>query len=68
VGLLDGIDDNNNTKAAIKPRRLLIPVGCASAQRKFIIHILAALKDLVEQNKIQLFLNAGDHKAHAGGV
>jgi hypothetical protein len=58
VGLENGVDAAIN----IKPRRLLIPVGGAGAQRKFIIHLLAALKDLVEQNKIQLFLNAGDHK------
>ena len=59
VGLMG---DNNNTTTTIKPRRLLIPVGGAGAQRKFIIQLLAALKDLIEQNKIQLFLNAGDHK------
>jgi hypothetical protein len=62
VGLQGDADGGGDSTVPIKPRRLLIPVGGAGAQRKFIIHLIAALKDLVEQNKIQLFLNAGDHK------
>jgi hypothetical protein len=58
----------NNKAIKIKPRRLLIPVGGAGAQRKFIIHLVAALKDLIAENKIQLFLNAGRPQAHAVGV
>ena len=44
-----------------KPLRLLIPVGGAGAQRTFIIQFVAALAPLVKENKVQLFLNAGDH-------
>ncbi|KAL7572133.1 hypothetical protein ACA910_001765 [Epithemia clementina (nom. ined.)] len=44
-----------------KPLRLLIPVGGAGAQRKFIVHFVEALAPLVKQGKVQLFLNAGDH-------
>ena len=46
----------------VAPRRLLIPVGGAGAQRKFIIGLIEHLQDLVKEGKIQLFLNAGDHK------
>lgn len=47
--------------ATLKPVRLLIPVGGAGAQRKFIIAFVQALADLVKGGKVQLFLNAGDH-------
>lgn len=46
---------------AKKPLRILIPVGGAGAQRKFIIAFVRAMTDLVKQGKVQLFLNAGDH-------
>jgi len=52
----------SSSKDAIKPRRLLVPVGGAGAQRKFIIRMIRALKDYVKNGRIQLFLNAGDHK------
>jgi len=45
-----------------KPLRILIPVGGAGAQRKFIIQFVKALAPLVQSNQVQLFLNAGDHK------
>lgn len=45
-----------------KPRRILIPVGGAGAQRKFIVQFVEALEPFVKQGKVQLFLNAGDHK------
>jgi len=48
--------------ADIKPRRILIPVGGAGAQRKFIVQFVEALKPFVKTGKVQLFLNAGDHK------
>jgi len=48
--------------AAKKPIRILIPVGGAGAQRKFIIHFVQALSPLVKDGKVQLFLNAGDHQ------
>eukprot|EP00554_Chaetoceros_debilis_P002774 CAMPEP_0194087082 /NCGR_PEP_ID=MMETSP0149-20130528/23754_1 /TAXON_ID=122233 /ORGANISM="Chaetoceros debilis, Strain MM31A-1" /LENGTH=544 /DNA_ID=CAMNT_0038770349 /DNA_START=176 /DNA_END=1810 /DNA_ORIENTATION=+ len=44
-----------------KPRRILIPVGGAGAQRKFIVKFVRSLAPLVKANKVQLFLNAGDH-------
>jgi hypothetical protein len=44
-----------------KPLRLLVPVGGAGAQRKFIIGMVKALAPLVQSGKIQLLLNAGDH-------
>lgn len=44
-----------------KPVRLLIPVGGAGAQRKFIIKLVEALASYVKNGKVQLFLNAGDH-------
>lgn len=47
--------------SAYKPRRILIPVGGAGAQRKFICQYVQSLKPLIETNRVQLFLNAGDH-------
>jgi hypothetical protein len=47
--------------SAYKPRRILIPVGGAGAQRKFIIEFVRALRPLIQAEKVQLFLNAGDH-------
>lgn len=44
-----------------KPLRLLIPVGGAGAQRKFIVALIQALAPLVTAGKVQLLLNAGDH-------
>ncbi|KAL3909700.1 MAG: hypothetical protein SGILL_007983 [Bacillariaceae sp.] len=48
--------------ASFKPRRLLIPVGGAGAQKTFINALIVACKDLINEGKLQLFLNAGDHK------
>jgi hypothetical protein len=45
-----------------KPRRILIPVGGAGAQRKFICQYVKSLEPLIKEKKVQLFLNAGDHK------
>lgn len=44
-----------------KPIRILIPVGGAGAQRKFIVNLVQALVKRVESGQVQLFLNAGDH-------
>lgn len=44
-----------------KPRRILIPVGGAGAQRKFICQYVKSLAPMIRQKKVQLFLNAGDH-------
>lgn len=46
---------------ATRPLRLLIPVGGAGAQRKFIVALVKRLAPLVKDGKVQLFLNAGDH-------
>eukprot|EP00934_Nitzschia_sp_Nitz4_P007839 Nitzschia sp. Nitz4//scaffold247_size31676//27739//29465//NITZ4_007933-RA/size31676-augustus-gene-0.31-mRNA-1//-1//CDS//3329543964//7829//frame0 len=45
----------------LKARRLLVPVGGAGAQKKFIVGMLEQVKNLVKEGKLQLFLNAGDH-------
>jgi hypothetical protein len=45
-----------------KPVRLLIPVGGAGAQRKFIISLIKSLAPLVKNGSVQLLLNAGDHE------
>lgn len=44
-----------------KPRRILIPVGGAGAQRKFIVKFVRCLKPFIDTGRVQLFLNAGDH-------
>jgi hypothetical protein len=46
---------------AKKPVRILVPVGGAGAQRKFIIGFVKACTELVQQGKVQLLVNAGDH-------
>ena len=46
----------------IAPRRLLVPVGGAGAQKSFILGLIGKLKPLINEGKIQLLLNAGDHK------
>ena len=56
---LSGFDGQGGER---KPRRILIPVGGAGAQRAFIVKLVKALAPLVEQGDLQLFLNAGDHK------
>eukprot|EP00930_Biecheleria_cincta_P038761 TRINITY_DN26638_c0_g1_i1.p1 TRINITY_DN26638_c0_g1~~TRINITY_DN26638_c0_g1_i1.p1 ORF type:complete len:614 (+),score=98.92 TRINITY_DN26638_c0_g1_i1:50-1891(+) len=43
------------------PCRLLIPVGGAGAQRKFVTSFVTALGPKVKAGKVQLFLNAADH-------
>lgn len=53
----------NRAKATpLKPRRILIPVGGAGAQKTHISNLLRNVQDLVREGKLQLFLNAGDHK------
>ena len=51
-----------DSKDSIKARRILIPVGGAGAQRTYITNLLRNVADLVQEGKLQLFLNAGDHK------
>lgn len=65
--LVKNIDKDCKTRIArakaspLKPRRLLIPVGGAGAQKKFIVGFIEEVKNLVQEGKLQLFLNAGDH-------
>jgi len=47
---------------ARKPLRLLIPVGGAGAQRKFVSNLIKSLKKRIEDGDVQLFLNAADHE------
>ena len=49
-------------RAQKKPLRLLIPVGGAGAQRKFVTKFLLALKDDIKAGNVQVMLNAGDHQ------
>lgn len=68
--LVEGLDETcrrrieraRNGDASVEPLRLLIPVGGAGAQRKFIVNLVRALAPLVRQGKVRLFLNAGDHE------
>eukprot|EP00592_Proboscia_alata_P016817 CAMPEP_0194398272 /NCGR_PEP_ID=MMETSP0174-20130528/126010_1 /TAXON_ID=216777 /ORGANISM="Proboscia alata, Strain PI-D3" /LENGTH=523 /DNA_ID=CAMNT_0039194547 /DNA_START=110 /DNA_END=1681 /DNA_ORIENTATION=+ len=62
--LVEGIPSacaRRTKRAGCKPLRLLIPVGGAGAQRKFVSKLIRALSPLVKAGKVQLFLNAGDH-------
>eukprot|EP00798_Chlamydomonas_sp_ICE-L_P007873 gene7873-1083_t len=45
-----------------KPLRLLLPVGGAGAQRKFVSSLIKALGPRLQKGEVQLFLNAGDHE------
>lgn len=64
--LVEGIPDACRRRIARrkagKPIRIIIPVGGAGAQRKFIVSMVGAFSKLVAENKVQLFLNAGDHE------
>lgn len=64
--LVEGIPDacarRTARRKAGKPLRIIIPVGGAGAQRKFIVSLVGALSGLVKEGKVQLFLNAGDHE------
>lgn len=64
--LVDNIDIDCHTRIlraadTTKPRRVLVPVGGAGAQRRFIVKFVRAVAPLVKQGKLQLMLNAGDH-------
>ena len=43
------------------PRRLLVPVGGAGAQRKWLVAFLKGLAPRLREGSIRVFLNAGDH-------
>mmetsp|Transcript_14 Transcript_14/g.16 ORF Transcript_14/g.16 Transcript_14/m.16 type:complete len:582 (-) Transcript_14:50-1795(-) len=52
---------STNDTSRKSPIRILVPVGGAGAQRKFIVKLVEALGPLVKEKKVHLFLNAGDH-------
>ena len=64
--MVDGIEADTAARIARakarKPRRLLIPVGGAGAQKTFVTSFVVALKEQLEAGKVELFLNAGDHE------
>lgn len=64
--LVEGIPSacarRNERRRAGKPLRIIIPVGGAGAQRKFIVSMVGALSSLAKEGKVQLFLNAADHE------
>lgn len=64
--LVEGIPDacarRSARRKAGKPLRIIVPVGGAGAQRKFIVKMVGALSNLVKEGKVQLFLNAADHE------
>jgi len=43
------------------PRRILIPVGGAGAQKTFVGNLLRGLKGQLAAGRVELMLNAGDH-------
>eukprot|EP00904_Undaria_pinnatifida_P009000 jgi/Undpi1/522/HiC_scaffold_10.g03986.m1 len=47
--------------AGVSPRRLLVPVGGAGAQRKFVSGFVQNLMEPLKDGRVRLFLNAGDH-------
>ena len=52
---------------ALEPRRVLVPVGGAGAQKKFITELTERVAPLCKSGQVKLILNAGDHadlKAH----
>ena len=63
--LVEGIPDACARRIARsrakKPLRIVIPVGGAGAQRKFIVALVDALAGLAKAGRVQLFLNAADH-------
>mmetsp|Transcript_19532 Transcript_19532/g.27446 ORF Transcript_19532/g.27446 Transcript_19532/m.27446 type:complete len:571 (-) Transcript_19532:192-1904(-) len=44
------------------PRRLLVPIGGAGAQRKYVSRLVRAMAPLIKDGTIELFLNAGDRQ------
>ena len=44
------------------PKRLLLPIGGAGAQKKYILELLKNLGNKLRDKELYLFLNAGNHK------
>ena len=51
-----------------KARRILLTVGGAGAQKEIFVRIINKLLPLVEQKKVVLYINVGDHKAVYDGL
>ncbi|CAM9531237.1 unnamed protein product [Laminaria digitata] len=47
--------------SGVSPRRLLVPVGGAGAQRKFVSGFVRDLLEPLKDGRVRLLLNAGDH-------
>lgn len=45
-----------------QPRRILLPIGGAGAQRKLVLELIEAIAPKLIGGEIKLLLNAGDHK------
>jgi len=63
--LVDHIDHDaqvrKQRRADNKPLRLLIPVGGAGAQKKFVTGFLTELESELKAGSVQVLLNSGDH-------
>lgn len=44
-----------------KPKRVLMTVGGAGAQKKYLIHLIEKLMPMIRKKEVTLFLNVGDH-------
>jgi len=50
------------------PRRFLVAIGGAGAQRAFLEELLQGLKDTLKKRTVRLFINCGDHTHIADAV
>eukprot|EP00283_Hemiselmis_rufescens_P014347 CAMPEP_0173441764 /NCGR_PEP_ID=MMETSP1357-20121228/24124_1 /TAXON_ID=77926 /ORGANISM="Hemiselmis rufescens, Strain PCC563" /LENGTH=578 /DNA_ID=CAMNT_0014407363 /DNA_START=82 /DNA_END=1815 /DNA_ORIENTATION=- len=48
------------------PLRIMLPVGGAGAQRRWVTSLIEALGPLIKKGDVQLLINAGDHKHMRG--
>lgn len=68
--LLEGLEGDARARIARvragAPRRLLLSIGGAGAQRKFVFAYLEALRPLLEAGSVRVLLNLGDHGALRG--
>ena len=45
-----------------QPRRVLLPIGGAGAQKKYVLELLGLIKEELKRGDLYLFLNTGDHE------
>ncbi len=45
-----------------KPRRVLLPIGGAGAQKKYVSKLLQALTEKLHRGVLRIYLNTGDHQ------